>query len=519
MDYFSKDSRFKYLHVEPKALELHDGKMFLISGDFYGIQKFIFDRLATKNASKILRAKSAYIQIFTEYLARYICRLLNISEDNILSINAGKFEILSSRELDIDSLQKKINAYFIQKFYGLSGVMLTAIVCEKKDFNDKENYKVLRKKIIDSVEEKKFQKFSLFENDAPVLMEYDTYINNQTLCKICNIRKQEENKENCKICNQFIFLGRKLSFEHIDEIISSEDVGIELDKEFVADIVLTSKIKSYILFENALPADFKFLSDKSCSDLDTGMKSLGILKADVDNMGIFLEKSDVTNSFENFDSFSKTIDNFFSLYIPQMMREKYPHTYTVFAGGDDLFLLGAWDEVLEMAREIEHEFKSFVKSDELSISFGIAIAKPSTPISYLADYTEKLLEDAKEVDGKDAISLFGETVKWKSYLTVYDTFYTKLEAFEKYLNTAFLYRLLELIEMSKKVKYTHDITSTMWKSKFRYSFNRNILEKMKSEQSKKEAQEMLTLLSHLIDTKPKESKMVLNEFIYKRRET
>ncbi len=39
-------------------------------------------------------------------------------------------------------------------------------------------------------------------------------------------------------------------------------------------------------------------------------------KADVDNMGKFLENSDVTNSFESFDSFSKTMDNFFSLYVP-----------------------------------------------------------------------------------------------------------------------------------------------------------------------------------------------------------
>ncbi len=101
-------------------------------------------------------------------------------------------------------------------------------------------------------------------------------------------------------------------------------------------------------------------------------------------MGKFLENSDVTNSFESFDSFSKTMDNFFSLYVPKMMKENYPNTYTVFAGGDDLFLLGAWNEILDLARDIEKEFKLFVNDDKLSISFGIAIAKPTTPIRYLA---------------------------------------------------------------------------------------------------------------------------------------
>jgi CRISPR-associated protein Csm1 len=476
--------------------------------------------LATKNASKVLRAKSAFIQIFTEYLARYICNQLNVSKDSIVSMNAGKFEILiEKQDINIDDIQKKIDEYFIKNFYGLSGVMLCVIACTKEDFSDKKRYKRFRKNIIDSVEYKKFKKFHLFEKSAVAVMNYDTDIDNSSLCRVCNIRKVEASKENCSLCNGFIKLGKKLSFEHQEELIDSNELGISFDTDFVIDINLDIKIKSYIRFDGPSPADFKILADNACKESETGIKSLAILKADVDNMGKFLEQSDVTNSFENFDSFSKTIDNFFSLYIPQLMREKYPYSYVVFAGGDDLFLLGAWDEVLDMAREVEKEFKAFVKSDELSISFGIAITKPSTPISYLADYTEKLLEDAKEMDGKDAISLFNETVKWRDYLEVYGALYTSLEDFEEHLNTAFLYRLLELIEMSKKVKYSNDIPSTMWKSKFRYGFNRNVLEKMRSDASKKRAEDILELLSKLIDHNPKETKMVINEFIYKRRES
>jgi len=528
MSYFSNANRFKDLIEKPRDIEpLLKEKMLLISGDFYGIQKFIFDRLSTKNASKVLRAKSAYIQIFTEYLARYICSELKINENSILSMNAGKFEILSSQmDIDLDVIQKIVDDFFVKNFYGLSGVMISSVICQRDDFSNIKQYKALRKKIIDSVEDRKFQKFNLFEEDAFDVLNYDTNIDNSSLCPICNIRKVEAKKENCSICDGFVELGKKLSFEHIDELVDSDKLGMKFD-DFVIDIELSSKLKSYILFDGRSPADFKILADNSCKELETGIKSLAVLKADVDNMGKFLEKSDVTDSFENFDTFSKTMDSFFSVYIPQkLMKEKYPNTYTIFAGGDDLFLLGAWDEVLEMAREIEHEFKAFVKSDDLSISFGIAIAKPSTPISYLADYTEKLLEEAKGIDEekevahpKDAISLFGETVKWNDYLEVYDILYNKLENFEKHLNTAFLYRLLELIEMSKKVKYSNDIVSTMWKSKFRYSFNRNVLEKMKSREDIETAEEILNLLSGFIDENPKETKMVFNEFIYKRRES
>jgi len=83
--YFSSDERFESLVSEPKDIsKLYSDEMYLISGDFYGIQKFIFDRLATKNASKVLRAKSAFIQIFTEYLARYICYRLKKDSEFVL---------------------------------------------------------------------------------------------------------------------------------------------------------------------------------------------------------------------------------------------------------------------------------------------------------------------------------------------------------------------------------------------------------------------------------------------------
>jgi len=521
MSYFN-EKKFGNLIAQSKEINLSKN-MLLVSGDFYGIQKFIFDRLSTKNASKVLRAKSAFIQIFTEYLAKYICSEFQISKDSILSMNAGKFEILfEQKEVDLESIQEKIDVYFIKNFYGLSGIMLSMVECKEEDFKSVTKYKALRKKIIDSIEDKKFQKFKLFDENAIDIMEYDTNIDNQTLCKICNIRKAEEKKESCSICNGFVELGKKLSFSHQDELVSSNKLGIDFDG-FVTEIKLDKRLKSYIYFEGNAPADFKILADSSCQISETGIKSLAILKADVDNMGKFLENSDVTNSFKSFDSFSKTMDNFFSIYVPQLMEKEYKHTYTVFAGGDDLFLLGAWDEVLELARTIEREFKSFVKSDDLSISFGIAIAKPSTPISYLAEHTEHLLEEAKGIDNekevehpKDAISLFRETVKWKNYLEVYSELYKELENFEEQLNTAFLYRLLELIEMSKRVKYENDIPSTMWKSKFRYSFNRNILEKTKA---KKEAEAMLELLGGRIEKSPKETKMVVNEFIYRRRES
>ena len=507
MNYFNED-RFKDLSETPKDIKpLLKDKMYLISGDFYGIQKFIFDRLSTKNASKVIRAKSAFIQIFTEFLTKYICSELKIDEEKyILSKNAGKFEILAPlEEVDIDSIQKRIDDYFINNFYGLSGVMLSKVNCSKEDFEPKENYKKLRKEIINGVENKKFQKFNL--KDSVNILEYDTNIDNQSLCKICNIRKIVT-EDRCKICNNFVKLGQKLAHKTYKPV-KAKDLGIDFDG-FNPKLELTDKIKSYVLYnDDNTPVDFKTLAENSCSDTpDRGVEALAILKADVDNMGKFLEKSDVTDSFESFDKFSKTMDNFFSLYIPKMMKEKYPDTYTVFAGGDDLFLLGAWDEILQLARIIRGEFKSFVKDNTLSISFGIAIAKPTTPISYLAEYTEKLLKEAKEIDGKDAISLFGETVKWKEYNNTYKKLEKLFKGFDESVNTTTLYKLLIFCDMAKNIK--QDIRNTMWKSKLNYLFSRNI---------DKRFHYILGDLNDYIEKCPQATKMFLSEFIYKRRKS
>ena len=58
-DFFN--SEFKELEQSFRITDIDNilnDEMYLIAGDFYGIQKFIFENINTKNAAKILRAKS-----------------------------------------------------------------------------------------------------------------------------------------------------------------------------------------------------------------------------------------------------------------------------------------------------------------------------------------------------------------------------------------------------------------------------------------------------------------------------
>ena len=492
------DSVYKRSNID----QLLQDKMTYIAGDFWGIQNFIFDGLTTQNAAKVLRSKSAFVQIYTELLAKYICFTLGIDEKYIISNNAGKFEILAHMEsVDIKNIQEEVDAYFIENFFGLSGISIVSLSLTKDDWI--KNYKAFRDTLAINMENTKYQKFNLLKQ-KPIL-EYDTNLDNKTLCKVCNIRKIED--ENCHICNIFIELGRKLTQKQVQDIYADE-LGIFFD-HFNPKIKLDNRIKSYIPNkEYGKPLSFSDIANNSCSNDENGIKALGVLKADVDSMGNFIKQSDVTQSFENFDEFSKGIDSFFSIYVPKLLREQYRNIYTVFAGGDDLFLVGAWDEIMQFSRVIQKDFKTYINYNKtkLSISFGIAIAKPATPISYLAEHTEELLEASKELDGKDGLTIWSESVKWKSYIEVY----TNLELiFQNYQNleTVTVYRFLEFCNMSKNV--ANDIKNSMWKSKLNYLFSRN----MNMDKDK----ELLMRLDKYISQNPSETKIYLSEFVYKRR--
>jgi CRISPR-associated protein Csm1 len=501
---FNKNIYDPKVKIEPIEPLLTDS-MVLISGDFWGIQKFIFDRLSTKNASKVLRAKSAFIQIFTEYITKYICHKLKINDKYIISESAGKFEIIVPKEsIDLKEIQKSIDDYFRDNFYGINGVVLSAIECKREDFLDEKRYRDLRDiKIPNQIEKDRFKKFDLLKTDY--LLEYDTNIDNQTLCKICNIRKIDKD-DNCKICKSFIELGKKLTKREV------QNFSIKEIENFETTIKLTKRVKSYIPREKNRyePLDFGEIAKNSCGGKEIGIKSLAVIKADVDDMGKFLrENSDITKDFESFNYFSKGLDSFFSEYIVDILKERDGNIYTVLTGGDDLFLIGAWDEVLEFSRFIRNRFREYV-NEKLTISFGIALIKPAYPIARLADVAEELLEDnSKKLEGKDAITLFNETVKWDSYLDIYE----KLEsAFKGYDNiaTTTLYRLIDFCEMSKKVKYENDIKSTIWKSKLNYLFYRNM---------KNSDEQLMKSLSQNIEESPEETKMFLFEFLYKRRKS
>ncbi len=530
--------------------DMEQKDMLLINGDFFGIQNFIFDQVPALKASKILRAKSAYIQILTKIIAFYIVDELELSYNSIISTNAGKFEILGVNDKDsiskLHKIQKELNDFFIKEYFAETGIGISFTEASLADFVVEGRYKnELRKKLADEVEKTKFKKFDLLARD-PVL-SYDEDINNQNLCKYCNKRKKEEGKDGCQSCNLFIDIGKKLAksnffsiskgsgqyeifgnysinfsdeLKRIDNVIALYD--ITNDEEFKG--YAKWELSSYVAKNDEDEVKtFEELAKESVKEgkkdvvREHGVEVLMAMKGDIDDMGKFIQNSKVTDSFARYNFFSRMIDYFFSVKASQMMKGR--DIYTVFAGGDDIFILGAWDEVIEFTKELREEFKKFAQGSELTLSVGMIMTKPNKPINFVAQRVEMELESSKEYKEsekeKNAITLFGQTVGFDNY--IYDMtkdFQIIKEMAQKYpdvFNAAFLYRLLELCDMKENIE--DDIKNTMWKSKLSYMFKRNVVEKIKNESF----DDVFKQINENIETYGAGFKMVLSEFIYKRR--
>jgi CRISPR-associated protein Csm1 len=87
--------------------------------------------------------------------------------------------------------------------------------------------------------------------------------------------------------------------------------------------------------------------------------------------------------------------------------------YITYAGGDDFFLVGPWNRVLELAAAIEDDFRRFACGNPaVTLSAGVVLVKPTFPIARSAELSHRALEEAKD-GGRNRIGLFEQTLPWR----------------------------------------------------------------------------------------------------------
>jgi CRISPR-associated protein Csm1 len=226
---------------------------------------------------------------------------------------------------------------------------------------------------------------------------------------------------------------------------------------------------------------------KTFAQESQGINRIGILRADVDNLGhAFVSGFDNPDNGNRYVTLSRTatlsrqLSLFFKLHINTILANpEYtingnpptPRNVTIcYSGGDDIFIVGAWNEIIEAAVDIRRSFEKFTQGT-LTLSAGIGVYQPSYPISAIASEVAELEDASKKLVGKNAVTIFpdGEyhtkegkqindaTFNWKEFEQyVVGEKYTALCQFfgvsdERGKN--FMYHLLELIRNRKEKIY------------------------------------------------------------------
>ena len=459
----------------------------LVSGDISGIQDFIYT-IPSKGALKTLRGRSLYIDLLLEEFIDEYLEQIGLSRANVLYSGGGHFYILAPNIEDtkkaIDKLQAKMNRWLMENIginlYLAIGMAECSANNLKKSEAQGNLFAIVNKKLKDDKTIRYSKDEDFLEHIFNVEKEKDTA---KKECNICHnlvdkLWKYNSDEEiACEFCLNLYKLGQDILTQDLVFVISEEkiDGGIKIfgkDKDLymyavnIADIdMFKGKILRIYSKNNLLENDLAirlYLADysaknendevmtfddlaKSSCKIDKGIKRLGVLRLDVDDLGIAFSSGFVSDkdkiednlryaTLSRYADLSKDISMFFKVAINKIcagdltgcvdFEEKAFNIFgiakapkrkvnIIYAGGDDLFLVGAWDEVLEVAIDINRAFKQFTNG-KLTLSAGMAMFSPTYPISKMAEIAGLLVQMSKNRKDKNSIALFGMETNLKA---------------------------------------------------------------------------------------------------------
>ena len=124
--------------------------------------------------------------------------------------------------------------------------------------------------------------------------------------------------------------------------------------------------------------------------------------------------------------------------------------YTIYAGGDDLLLVGPWDITLDFAGALVKEFEAGPGSQYgLTLSAGIALTPHRVPIRYAVERADLLEKEAQRQSNKNSCAALDAVWKWDRHEIIIEDgkrLASWVEAEHGQLSRSLIHRLLSLAE-------------------------------------------------------------------------
>lgn len=493
-----------------------DKKAFLMySCDISGIQSFIYN-ISSKGALKSLRSRSFALEMLMEHYIDELLECCGLSRANLIYSGGGHCYMILPNTPTVLELCKK-NEHTMKRWlmdnFGTSLYMACASQeCSANDLTnqpaEEAPYREIYINLSRKLSEQKMHRYTA--EDINILNQpYNGDMHRE--CSICGrsdrlVKSKNSDENYCTLCDLFIRLGSviiqknmimpvtrgKPGKDSISWRLPSINGDVYLSfctdsiSEYIEDhddiVRIYSKNQSYTGYKyarNIFVGDYVYDKDiEKLADMGEGIKRLAVCRADVDNLGkAFIsgfERSDADTTKEKYRyvtisrtaTFSHQMSMFFRYFINLILEKENYKLNIVYSGGDDIFLIGNWYDIIKASVAIRDKFKEYCTS-ALTISAGIGIFDAKYPISDAAERTAVLEDKAKEyVDSsgneKNAVNLFAPedmyVFSWDRLKK--DVLGEKLKQIVKLLNykkdkndtslhgKAMLYKILDLLRNS-----------------------------------------------------------------------
>lgn len=474
----------------------------LYSADFSGIQKFIF-AVATKGALPSLRSRSFFLELLMEHYIDELLAACGVSRANLLYSGGGHCYLLLPHTPAVEKVLEQWNTQFNNWLTGQFAIQLFIAhgwsACSGNDITNvpatEAPYTAMFRRVSAAIAFHKLHRYTPAQLRA--LNEASANPDGRE-CIVCGKSEQLSDTGRCTWCEQFVALSRKI-LESSVYLVSRQNTDcdfvlpgwegeryVSLTNEKTACTRLQSgeavvrlytKNQAYPALPNATRLYVgDYAASRQMADLASdaqGITRLAVCRMDVDNLGqAFVagyrktDQTDMSNrdtyvNISRTSAFSRQMSLFFKSYINTILSRPEPDGHllsvaVVYSGGDDVFLVGAWNDVIASALRIQSNFDTFC-GGALTISAGISLHDDHFPIRLAAAQSAALEDCAKQTPGKNAVCLFAPeaayTYSWQVFRDkVLGEKKRALQAFfhseEQERGNAFLYQLLELLRAS-----------------------------------------------------------------------
>lgn len=510
-----------------------------------------------RQAARILRGRSFQVSLLSELAALTALEALALPPTSQIVNAAGKFTIVAPNtpqvQAALDGIRRRIDAWCLEQTFGESGFNLAATPASSADFGE-GHFGGFINRLFGALDAAKFSRFGLCREDAPRAIQPVSFpLGPCAFDGRRPARRKIDGHPVSPLASDQIEIGKRLADHHFDRLLiirggaslrrSAEIRILDLDYFGYAvaftsnagqaghfgeqarsgdllrcwDFSLPGEDGEQILFKGyarrdinafvpsvpdehgeAVPITLDRIADldkcENSKGIKEGVEALAILKGDVDRLGALFQSGIRPGTFARMVALSRQMNAFFSVHLPWKCRSTFRYVYTVFAGGDDFFLIGPWHTTQVFIRELRDDFTRYVAGNpQITFSAGISIARPGMPIRALADGAESALAKAKD-EGRNRVTCHGQAVEWPDFATLAH-FEARLEVYRNKLSNGFIHGLLQLAEKAASAKPEDAI----WQSWLAYRVRRFVVDRMRDASEAERIAEQADLAGMLRD--------------------